>query len=477
MKTKSSLASHLLIAAGACVAVPSVAMAQAAQPAGAAQPATTPVPTVAPAAQPAPTEPPPVVEAAPAEPAPAEPAPIPHTLDEQLIRNTVDAMPKAFEFHGYLRSGFGINSKGGEQEAFQAPGAFSKYRLGNETETYGEALFQNNWLNSKDDGAAFNTQIRLGFKTSGNNNYDGTAEFRIREAFAEAKNVIPSKPGLAFWAGERFYDRHDVHITDFFFLDKSGLGGGFTDLKLGGGKLSVAFLGGAQEDNPMPALDLGRRTKKNLDFRYKGLQLPDGSSLMLWGDLIFQSPTVPGESTIFGFSAGAVHEKNIMGGFNKLAVMFGYGSGGNFNTYLGPDEDDASHLRVVEQFVIQPAQRLSMMGTGVVQLYDTGGDAGYKSTWISAGVRPIYQFTEYVSLATELGFDTASENEGDFNTLAKLTVAPQIATAPTFWARPSIRAYATVAFWNDGAKGRVGGQAYDNDTVGASFGLQAESWW
>jgi maltoporin len=490
MNTKfSSLSSRLLLAASACAIAPGIALGIApgialaqAQPAAAAQPATTPVPTTAPAAQPAPTEPPPVVEAAPAEPAPAPAAPVARTLDEQLIRSTVDSMPKAFEFHGYLRSGFGINSKGGELVAFQAPGAYSKYRLGNEAQTYGEALLQNNWLNGSDDGASFNTQIRIGFQNSGNSNYDGSVEFRIREAFAEAKNVIPSKPGLAFWAGNRFYDRHDVHITDFFFLDKSGLGGGFTDLKLGDGKLSAAFLAGAQDDGGMPDLDLGRRTKKTFDFRYKGIKLPDDSSLMAWGDLVFQSPVVAGEGTIFGFSAGLMHEKNLMGGFNKLTAMFGYGSGANFNTYLGPDSDEASHLRLVEMFVIQPSERLSMMGTAVFQRTDSGGDGSTVQTWISAGVRPVYAFTKYVSLATELGIDTANSDnsgdpdDGDYNTLAKLTIAPQITTGPTFWARPSIRAFATFAFWNEGSG--IGGRVYNgDDTMGATFGLQAESWW
>ena len=50
----------------------------------------------------------------------------------------------AFEFHGYFRSGYGLNSKGGQQAAFQAPGAGAKFRLGNEAETYGEFIFVNN---------------------------------------------------------------------------------------------------------------------------------------------------------------------------------------------------------------------------------------------------------------------------------------------------------------------------------------------
>ena len=54
---------------------------------------------------------------------------------------------QSFEFHGYFRSGYGLNSDGGQQVAFQAPGADAKYRLGNEAETYGEFIFVNNWVN------------------------------------------------------------------------------------------------------------------------------------------------------------------------------------------------------------------------------------------------------------------------------------------------------------------------------------------
>ena len=59
-------------------------------------------------------------------------------------------LPRPFEFHGYLRAGYGMNGEGGKMEAFQAPGAFAKYRLGNEAETYGEMSLVNNWLREND---------------------------------------------------------------------------------------------------------------------------------------------------------------------------------------------------------------------------------------------------------------------------------------------------------------------------------------
>jgi hypothetical protein len=68
-----------------------------------------------------------------------------------------------FEFHGYFRSGYGLNGNGGQQVAFQAPGAGAKYRLGNEAETYGEFIFVNNWLNPDHvtDKAWMKTEVML----------------------------------------------------------------------------------------------------------------------------------------------------------------------------------------------------------------------------------------------------------------------------------------------------------------------------
>ena len=54
---------------------------------------------------------------------------------ETKIQKLEDQM-KSFEFHGYFRSGYGLNSRNGQQVAFQAPGADAKFRLGNEAETY-----------------------------------------------------------------------------------------------------------------------------------------------------------------------------------------------------------------------------------------------------------------------------------------------------------------------------------------------------
>ena len=144
---------------------------------------------------------------------------------------------QSFEFHGYFRSGYGLNSEGGQQVAFQAPGADAKYRLGNEAETYGEFIFVNNWLNPEQntDKAWMKTEVMIEANTSNYASYanfpngTGNDQFRLREAFVRAGHIFESQPDAKFWAGERYYRRQHIEIDDFYPLDMSGYGAGAED--------------------------------------------------------------------------------------------------------------------------------------------------------------------------------------------------------------------------------------------------------
>src|SRR6202035_3768884 len=111
-----------------------------------------------------------------------------------------------FEFHGYLRSGYGLNSEGGQQVAFAAPGADAKYRLGNEAETYGEFIFVNNWINPHQsvDEAWMKTEVMIEANTSNSANSAsfpngvGNDQFRLREAFVQAGNIFERQPHAKF---------------------------------------------------------------------------------------------------------------------------------------------------------------------------------------------------------------------------------------------------------------------------------------
>src|SRR5258707_2269328 len=185
----------------------------------------------------------------------------------------------AFEFHGYFRSGYGANSVGGQQVAFQAPGADAKYRLGNEAETYAELIFVNNWLNpSNNPGKAWmKTEFMVEANTSNSASYAsfpnglGNDQFRLREAFISAGNLLESQPNAKFWAGERYYRRQHIDINDFYPLDISGYGAGVEELNVRIGKMAVGYLAGARPDI---VTENGALAKSNVDVRLYDVKGP-----------------------------------------------------------------------------------------------------------------------------------------------------------------------------------------------------------
>ncbi len=75
-----------------------------------------------------------------------------------------------------------------------------------------------------------------------NNPFDEAGTTSIRQFNVVGKNLIPSLPGAAIWAGKRYYKRHDVHINDYYYWDVSGPGAGIEDIDLGFAKASVAWI-------------------------------------------------------------------------------------------------------------------------------------------------------------------------------------------------------------------------------------------
>ncbi len=408
-------------------------------------------------------------------------------------------LPQPFEFHGYMRSGFGMNGEGGKMVAFQAPGAGAKYRLGNEADTYGELGLTNNWLRADDPTKSpyIRTTAMLSYSTGENFSYDSLNnqaqgnDIALRQAFVEAGNVFENAPGVKFWAGQRYYRRQDININDFYYLDMSGYGGGVEDLPIGKfGKLSLAWLGGSVDHY---VTDRGNVAKQNIDVRLYDIQAPAGK-VTLWFDY---ANTKGGEvhdvfnpdgskfhiGSANGWAVGLIHrtlEEKLWGGYNEFSIQYGQGAAYNFASTLdfsSPDLSDASRFRVTDQLTIQPSPHFAMQAIGVYEDTSFGGPNS-RNRWASIGARPIYFFNDRFSIALEAGIDwTKSEPLGTDGHLWKITLAPQIARGSKFFGRPVLRAFVTYAGWSDGFKGHVGGTAYENATEGLSYGLQAEAWW
>jgi maltoporin len=391
-----------------------------------------------------------------------------------------------FEFHGYMRSGFGLNERLGDQEAFQAPGAFAKYRLGNETETYIELTLQTNWQGEA-GGPTFMAKVTPALITTNSNTFTQINPFALREAYVEGGNIIAEQPGMTFWAGHRFYQRHDVHINDFYYWDMSGPGGGFENMDLGFGKLHVAFIGATNEGT---VLERGRFSKSHFDIRLTDIDVGAGAltigamPVVALGQDAVQDDTHGVEGSVMLTTPG------FMGGFNKVSVHFGYGGAATLNAFAYAAEDGMA-VRLVEQAQIQPSEQFSLMGTVIAQLDDVDGGDSEGNLWISAGARPTFHLSQWMALLVEAGVDIVQPGDpdgsgaaeaGDMGFLGKLSVAPAIKAGNGFWSRPEIRAFVTAAFWNDAiqtsaAGNGVGGAAYLDKTFGLSFGVQAEHWW
>jgi len=427
----------------------------------------------------------------------------------------------AFEFHGYFRSGYGLNSAGGQQVAFEAPGAGAKYRLGNEAETYGEFIFVNNWLNpeANSDKAWLKTEIMIEANTTNSTNFanaptpvingqvvaNGNDQFRLREAFVRGGHFLGDiQPDATFWVGERYYRRFHVEINDFYPLDLSGYGGGFEDFHVGPGKLAVAFLAGARPDI---TTQNGNYAKSNIDARYYDLRGPFGNTFGVWFDYATSkggavvasnnsTATPPGTKipTSDGYAVAVRFQRlEWHGGFQVFAVGYGTGAASNFSSpgsgtvVADPTSflDSSRQFLATEQLLFQPNDKFAIMPIFIYQRTKDGNPQHPWEQWVSFGARPEWFFTKYVSLAFEAGFDRTNsflvQPNGSLNNfdgwLRKFTIAPQIGAGRKFFSRPVLRAFFTYANWSNGYRGLVGGIPFEDRTSGATYGVQAETWW
>jgi maltoporin len=404
----------------------------------------------------------------------------------------------AFEVHGYFRSGFGVNSRGGQQIAFQAPGAQAKYRLGNETETYSELIFVNNWVNPdrSEDKAWFRSEFLVEANTSDSDNFaspDGIGgdQFRVREAFVQTGNLFESQPNAKFWAGERYYRRQHIDSDDFFPLDISGYGGGVEDLNVGFGKAAAAFIGVARPDI---LTQNGNLTTSHIDATVYDVKGPFG----LWG-VWFDYATSKGGRTppasapgsngipsVNGFAYGIRHQRlEWHGGYHTFLIQYGTGAASNFSTTgIGatipnpsPDTAKSRQFLATEQVVLQPNDKFAVMPIFVFQRMKNLNTNNDWLEWVSFGVRPQVFLSRHLSLTGDCGFDHTKLPGAYQGWLRKCTFAPQIGADRKFFGRPVLRVFLTYANWSDGFRGMVGGVPFENSTSGLTYGVQAEHWW
>jgi len=382
--------------------------------------------------------------------------------------------------NGYFRIGTGLSDNDAAQEVFKAPGASSKYRLGNENDTYIE-LGGYNTIRQNGEGAYLRTEI-MGIFTGAQNEEITFDE--VSQLYAEAGDFTTALGNPKLWIGKRYYDRYDIHINDYFYLNtlQGFTGGGIRDVDFGFGKLALA-VGRQKADNDI--------YQTRFDARLSDIAIGDQSSVTLWGgyDSSGSKSAIKGLS---GYSTGVMlKDEDLLGSINTFMVQYGKGLGrhagtggidaaaGNVtNSADANNFEDAETFRIVNSNLIEPSDDWALM-TALV--YETKNSKSYDGTdqeWLSLGMRPMWFVNKNFRVPLEIGYDYVKDNTSDTDgSLFKTTLAAEFALERGFWERPVLRAFITHASWSNEFKGQVGGITYANDTSGWTAGIQAEMWW
>ncbi|HDR2754199.1 maltoporin [Enterobacter sp. RHBSTW-00175] len=423
-----------------------------------------------------------------------------------IAAGILSAQAGAVDFKGYARSGIGWTGSGGEQQCFQATGAQSKYRLGNECETYAELkLGQEVW---KEGDKSFYFDTNVAYSVSQQNDWESTSP-AFREANVQGKNLIDALPGSTIWAGKRFYQRHDVHMIDFYYWDISGPGAGIENIDLGFGKLSLAATRSSESGGSATFADrdaLGNRIYDNLvpndvfDVRLAQMQVNEGGTLEFGVD--YGHTNIPDDyylqpgASKDGWMFTAEHTQSMLKGFNKFVLQYATDSmtsNGKGRPEGGSINNNGDMWRVLDHGAISLGDSWDLMYVGMYQDINLDNNNGTK--WWTVGVRPMYKWTPIMSTLLEVGYDNVkSQKTDDTNSQYKITLAQQWQAGDSIWSRPAIRVFATYAKWDekwgyansDSGTGYDSGVAYSDtsaktfsrgDSDEWTFGAQMEIWW
>ncbi|WP_061290177.1 maltoporin [Azotobacter vinelandii] len=382
----------------------------------------------------------------------------------------------ALDFSGYYRDGFGGSAEGGTQACFKLPGAQSKFRLGNECEQYIELALRQDVLEF-DDGSTLGVfgmaqlynEYGHSLKFSDEHGYS-----RLSQWYAEWKDM-PVLNGGNFWLGRRWYNRNDIHISDFWYWNQSATGFGFDEVPIGDLEYSYVF---SRKDGQDQDPYVNRH-----DITVGGFEPNPGGELKVGVSYIQKPDSRDARS---GWSTTVQHkQKGFLGegNSNTLALQFGRGSGTGLS-YTGDTTLNSTDKswRLIEIFDWETGPRFSGEFSVLYQK-DVRSDGG-SLRWLSVGMRPVFGINDQFKVSVELGRDQVKA-PGGTRKLTKFTVAPTWSpSGPGFWKRPELRVFYTYAAWNEAAQRAADPGStlsetgtFGSDRNGATFGVQVEHWW
>ncbi len=373
------------------------------------------------------------------------------------------------EFFGYFRAGTALSSNGTGDASYEKQ---KVGRLGNENDNYSEFGFRQD-LQTGDKNWRVEAMLNNG--NSGTNAPNSGGTLGVAQFNVQATGVLGFDKEATVWAGKRYYQRKDVHITDFYFLNTSGTGGGIENISVGNQKLSFALIDdtNSSQDTGNSYYEFDSKTgEKKLvnekeevksytaDVRLANIGLWEDATLEIAGAYNFGTGTASGNTNLKaddGALVTAILHQNITSGFNQTVVQYGnssygaqmadLGNGGSFDR-RDDANNDAQGVRLLNWGVVSLSENWEM---GHQLLAARSTDAAISSTnrmktdhdIVSAVIRPMYQWTDSVRTIFEAGAYQENYSNAGNKKGSKFTVAQAFSMGEGFFARPEIRVYGT----------------------------------
>ncbi|WP_217520394.1 maltoporin [Vibrio metschnikovii] len=418
----------------------------------------------------------------------------------------------AVDFNGYMRAGVGVSADGGQQVTFEK----NKIgRLGNEGDIYGEVQLGKEVYNN--NGKTFYVDSMFAMTSNGSNDWEGTgtncglgtndkgedivncaddAQFALRQFNVRAQGVLDFAPEATLWAGKRYYQRHDIHISDLYYWNISGAGAGIEGIEVGPGKFSLAWVRNDRNDNfklgenkigdtPDVGNTGGAVNVNTLDARYAGIPVWENGSLEIGVNYAIVHDTDAASQAAKDAKNGvmltAELTQGLANGFNKTVLQYGtegyskafafYGDG---SWYGAEAKSGASGYRLINWGVVGLGDSWELGHQLVYGVGEEMWDGQDKWKAMSAVIRPVYKWDENHKTIFEAGY-AVDDNDGNKDKYGKLTVAQAWSAGSSFWARPEIRLYASYLNSDKADNSNTFDNGKSDDSF--QFGVQVEAWW
>jgi maltoporin len=388
-------------------------------------------------------------------------------ISSTLLSTNVLAETSPLEFYGYMRGGVGLGSESGSNPKWEVN---KVGRLGNENDLYGEFGFKKEVYKKDDVSFVVDSMLNYWQGQDGDGGDVDVVQFNV-----QAQGLFDDKD-IVLWGGDRYYQRHDVHILDSYYWDVSGAGAGIEHINIGPGKLSLALI----QDEVVGDIDDGQETTAMIiDIRYAGIPLWNKADLEVGIDYNYgharNAQSLDADDSIL---LTASLTQNLSNGFNKTIIqaasagyaeqMTGYGSGNG--VIRDADDNDASGYRLINWGVLSLSENIELGHSVFIAGASEVDGTDTNDTLLSIVARPMYKWNDQMRTIVEIGGFTQTINDVD-GAGSKYTLAQAWVPQAGFWSRPELRVFVS---YMDDAKNDL---AFNGAANEVSVGLQAEAWW